>query len=86
LGPDSVTVLPETEPTSPNARSLPSLPSLLPWPAAPGVGLGVRLADVVDEDAGLLLVVEVDGVADEPQAASESAVNPARATAVYRDT
>lgn len=82
LGPVSVTVPPETDPTSPNTLSLPSLP---PLPAAPGVGLAEADDDVVvvdllpDED-------DVEGVLDDPQAASDSAVNPARATAAHRDT
>ena len=85
LGPVSVTVPPETDPTSPNTLSLPSLPSLPPLPAAPGVGLAEADDDVVvvdllpDED-------DVEGVLDDPQAASDSAVNPARATAAHRDT
>jgi hypothetical protein len=54
-------------------------------PAAPGVGLAEADDDVVvvdllpDED-------DVEGVLDDPQAASDSAVNPARATAAHRDT
>lgn len=79
LGPVRVTVPPETDPTSPNTLSLP------PLPAAPGVGLAEADDDVVvvdllpDED-------DVEGVLDDPQAASDSAVNPARATAAHRDT
>jgi hypothetical protein len=56
-------------------------------PAAPGVGLAEAEADddvvvvdlLPDED-------DVEGVLDDPQAASDSAVNPARATAAHRDT
>jgi hypothetical protein len=79
LGPVSVTVPPETDPTSPNALSLP------PLPAAPGVGLAEVDVDVVVVD---LLPDEgdVEGVLDDPQAASDSAVNPAREAAAHRDT
>jgi hypothetical protein len=83
FGPDSVTVVPETDPTSPNALSLPFLP---PWPAAPGVGLAEA---VVDEVVGAGLLLDEDdavGWLDDPQPASDSAVNPARATAAQRDT
>ena len=79
LGPVSVTVPPETDPTSPNAWSL-------PWPAAPGVGLAEA---VVDELGGACLLLDdddVEGGLDDPHPASDSAVNPARATAAHRDT
>jgi hypothetical protein len=75
LDPASVTVLPETDPTSPNVLSVPD---------APGVGLA---EGVVDEAAvaGLLLD-DFEGGFDDPQPASDSAVNPATATAAHRDT
>lgn len=81
LAPVSVTVEPETDPTSPNALSLP------PRPAAPGVGPAEGVVDdevvvvglPLDEDDG-------DGGLDDPQAASDSAVSPARAAAAHRDT
>jgi hypothetical protein len=78
--PVNETVPPETEPTSPYALSLPP-----PLPEAPGVGL----AELVDEevvDVALLLDVGDDGVLDEPQAARDSAVQLASATAAQRET
>jgi hypothetical protein len=82
-GPVTVTVPPDTVPTSPRARSLPLSP------VAPGVGL-----DGDDEGDALLVagllaevlaeVEDADGVLDEPQAASESAANPVTATSAYR--
>jgi len=84
-GPVTVTVPPDTVPTSPRARSLPLAP------AAPGVGLdGVDEGDVLPV-AGLVAELEDedededdDGALEEPQAASEKAANPATATTAYR--
>jgi hypothetical protein len=80
LGPFNVTVAPEIDATNPNALSLP------PRPAA----LGVGLAEGVVEDevlvVGFPVVVDGAGGFDDPQAASDSAVNPASAAAAHRDT
>jgi hypothetical protein len=78
---DSVSVMvpPDTDATRPPTWSLP----------AAGVGLGE--ADELDHGddpvvVGLLDVLDdADGVLEEPQAASESAVSPASATAPQRD-
>jgi hypothetical protein len=71
---------------SPNALSFPA--SLPPGPAAPGVGLAEvdDGEDCDDEVLAVELLLDGDGVLDDPQAASDSAVNPVRATAAQRDT
>ncbi|BCI82611.1 hypothetical protein MTY66_42360 [Mycolicibacterium sp. TY66] len=63
------TVPPDTELTSPDSRSLPPGP-----PGAAGAGLA-------DDGAELAAALEpADGVFDDPQAARDSAANPARVT------
>jgi len=60
---------------------------LPPSPDAPGVGLDeVDGADVVVAVVLLLDDDDGDGVLDDPQAASDNAANPVRATAAQRDT
>jgi hypothetical protein len=78
-GPVTVTVPPDTVPTSPRARSL------LLSPAAPGAGLACGDDGDALLVAGLLAELEdAEGVLDEPHAASERAANPATATNAYR--
>jgi hypothetical protein len=75
FAPVSVIVVPDTEPTTPNERSLPS---------AAGAGLDEGEDAAVDGVAEALEAVE--DVPDEPQATSEKAARPPRATAAQRDT
>src|ERR1700757_3043442 len=76
--PVTVTVPPDTPPTSPYTRSLPLSPLPL-LPPVPGMGLAAA-----DGDAEVLVadVAEVgaDDVLDWPHAANESTANPARVT------
>jgi hypothetical protein len=77
LGLVSVIVAPDTAPTMPEVRSLPS-------------AAGAWLDEVAAGDelvAGLLELLEaVDDVPDEPQPASDNAARPARVAAAQRDT
>jgi len=76
----TVTVPPETAPTTPRTWSLPLLPAAGPGVAPGAVADGDELAA-----AGLLLGLD-DGedVLDEPHAANDSAVRPTTATTALR--